>query len=1143
MAPLFVLVCLFLCFESASASWNATNFTNPLPRNGSERYQPLFEVHSNSTPKFINSTGETANPLIKVLQEKNSPGISGRSLALFKRDLPEGTCAPGTPCVNGACCSNKGICGYSPAECGSGNCISNCNATAPCGQYAKPEDKQCPLNVCCSFYGFCGSTDLFCTTSGDKQCQKGFGSCGPAPRPSCAGGDSTSGRTIGYYEGWSSTRACDKRNPEDIDLTAFSHLNFAFAFFDPKSFQMVPMSPGDVDLYRRFTALKSRKAGLQTWIAVGGWSFNDETNIPNTRTAFSSMVSSSGSRQAFISSLSQFMQTYHFDGVDIDWEYPAADDRGGVKLDKANFVTLLKELRQAFGGRYGISLTLPASYWYLQGFDVKQMQNYVDWMNLMSYDIHGVWDQGNKHTGPFLKPHTNWTEIDDGLDLLWRAGVQPGKINLGLGWYGRSFTLANPSCNTPNGACLFSQGGNPGECTKSAGTLTNAEITRIIAKGGVTKGFDKTAAVKWISWNSDQWVSYDDGETIQLKLSNANNRCLGGKMVWAVDQDDGGSSSTNDLIGIGTANGVDAAKAKKAKEQYKDAQKNAAIASSCYWTFCSKECSAGYFPATAATGQVQGIQADTVCPTGTAHTLCCAPGTTMGICKWDGWRGVGLSCAPVCSDSSATVVARNTNSEDKDCNGGYQAYCCSGFKPSTKTNTANLALIGIDQPTRRDLDPRGWKGGIFGGIFGARYCAAIITLINAGLAIFTAGASFLGQPAEIAACIALSAAIGFGIGNLNPSQPRPSSPSTPTPRNTGVPIIGKSVGQWPRLDFGKSQPGTTSCDCTVTYTCRYGKSWDEVCDNQRWAIDKGLHGATVYHYQKRGKDSLYSKKDWKPQHKGYQALAQKKENKVARCQVDEFPMGSLAEGRIPQPQICRLVNGPANGRQGTDFGQWLEAQWKPCSEYKKNVCKHKDEPPITWAFDPVNPRTGARNDGKHFIYAYGFEPQTASSICFATYEFQSNKQKLLSTIYDHGFRVLNNDPMFSSPYNHPQQNYKTNPAAPYPTEVDEVPYRKRDLIEAVMMGNLSEPMGDGLEASELEDPNDVDCNSCDIVVDDVDTATYINPAYAHASSEAEHFESPVTMTATTVGGGPTPALPPSRAEMRVEARGPIETSN
>jgi len=58
-------------------------------------------------------------------------------------------------------------------------------------------------------------------------------------------------------------------------------------------------------------------------------------------------------------------------GVDIDWEYPGAPDRGGVNADTENYVTLLKEMRAAWGSKYGISATLPSSYWYMRWFDVK----------------------------------------------------------------------------------------------------------------------------------------------------------------------------------------------------------------------------------------------------------------------------------------------------------------------------------------------------------------------------------------------------------------------------------------------------------------------------------------------------------------------------------------------------------------------------------------------------------------------------------------------------------------------------------------------------------------------------------------------------------------------------------------------------
>jgi len=84
--------------------------------------------------------------------------------------------------------------------------------------------------------------------------------------------------------------------------------------------------------------------------------------------------------------LMQFMNTYGFDGVDLDWEYPAADDRGGVAGDKENYVALAKEMRAAFGGQYGISMTLPTSFWYLQHFDLSGIQDSLDWFNLMAYD-------------------------------------------------------------------------------------------------------------------------------------------------------------------------------------------------------------------------------------------------------------------------------------------------------------------------------------------------------------------------------------------------------------------------------------------------------------------------------------------------------------------------------------------------------------------------------------------------------------------------------------------------------------------------------------------------------------------------------------------------------------------------------------
>ncbi len=89
------------------------------------------------------------------------------------------------------------------------------------------------------------------------------------------------------------------------------------------------------------------------------------------------MASTQANRAAFIRSAISFMQYYQFQGLDIDWEYPVAPERGGRPEDLVNFVSLVKEMRAAFGTKYGISLTLAPDYWYLRGFDAKGMEPYV----------------------------------------------------------------------------------------------------------------------------------------------------------------------------------------------------------------------------------------------------------------------------------------------------------------------------------------------------------------------------------------------------------------------------------------------------------------------------------------------------------------------------------------------------------------------------------------------------------------------------------------------------------------------------------------------------------------------------------------------------------------------------------------------
>jgi chitinase len=110
-------------------------------------------------------------------------------------------------------------------------------------------------------------------------------------------------------------------------------------------------------------------------------------------------------------------------GLDLDWEYPGAPDRGGSQDDVQNYVLLMQTLNTAFsssGRELGLTFTAPSSYWYLRWFDLPGLLKYADWVNLMSYDLHGEWDRNNP-IGSVINAHTNLTELDTALELFWEG--------------------------------------------------------------------------------------------------------------------------------------------------------------------------------------------------------------------------------------------------------------------------------------------------------------------------------------------------------------------------------------------------------------------------------------------------------------------------------------------------------------------------------------------------------------------------------------------------------------------------------------------------------------------------------------------------------------------------------------------------
>jgi GH18 family chitinase len=451
-------------------------------------------------------------------------------------------------------------------------------------------------------------------------------------------------RVVGYFEGWAKDRPCEVFSPEQIPIGLYTHINFAFGTINPNTFQIEANAPEDKAMYQRLMFLKKLDKKLKIYLAIGGWTFNDPG--PTAR-VFSDLVTSRARQRSFMNSLQSFMATYNFDGLDLDWEYPVDDKRGGRKSDYENFPKFMATLKELMDSDdKGLTITLPASYWYLQYFDIKKLVSVflsgkhfetnwiqeptVDFFNIMSYDLHGAWDQNVNWTKPYLNAHTNLTEIDSAMDLLWRNNISPSKVVMGLGFYGRAFTMVSPVCKEPG--CLFDGPAHMGSCSREKGILLNSEILNEMKKRKVEPKLYKEEAVQVAVWGR-QWVSFDDEETLQMKVDRAQERCLGGVMVWAIshDTEDARYSKALALI-LGR---------KALKGSIDNTEKPGTWTKKpfeqCRWSNCKESCPKGWvhvgrLDKDAHDGEL--MYDETGCGGDGQHNFCCPPDEDIPQCGW-----------------------------------------------------------------------------------------------------------------------------------------------------------------------------------------------------------------------------------------------------------------------------------------------------------------------------------------------------------------------------------------------------------------------------------------------------------------------------------------------------------------------------
>ena len=322
-----------------------------------------------------------------------------------------------------------------------------------------------------------------------------------------------------------------------IDAHAMTRINYAFATI--KDGRMAEGSANDAANLATLTELRHQNPSLKILVSVGGW-FGSA--------GFSAMAATADDRARFIDSAVAFLSRYNLDGLDLDWEYPAQAGAGNPfrPADKQNFTALLAELRTRFdkeerlGARHWLlTIAAGATKEYLDHTEMRKAQQYLDTINLMSYDYaeSGV-DKLTAHHAPLYPSPADPLKLsaDGSVRAFLRAGVPAHKLLLGIPFYGRAWSDVPPRHHG------LHQPGRPAPKTPT----TYAAIRQELLTHGFVAHWDAQSQVPYL-YNAKEriFLSYEDPRSARIKSRYALTHRLGGIMFWSYETDYNGELLKN----------------------------------------------------------------------------------------------------------------------------------------------------------------------------------------------------------------------------------------------------------------------------------------------------------------------------------------------------------------------------------------------------------------------------------------------------------------------------------------------------------------------------------------------------------------------------------------------------------------------
>lgn len=310
-------------------------------------------------------------------------------------------------------------------------------------------------------------------------------------------------------------------------VSKLTHINYAFA--NARDGEIVLESHRDSSALRYLNSLKKINPDLKILLSVGGWSWSK---------FFSDIALTDSSRLEFAESAVQHIREFGLDGIDIDWEYPGQVGNNNVyrEEDKENFTLMLKALRDKMDAyRPGLLLTIAAgtNESWIQNTEMDRVQKYLDWVNLMTYDFNGGW---NNYTGHLTNLRTSKYDTRGGnsaeraVESFEKAGVPREKMVIGAAFYGRWWSGVNPENNG-----LYQDAGG------TAGSIRYHKIVDSLLYNDKFELLVDNSALSPYMWNSSDsvFLTFEDAASLRQKVAFIKEEDLAGIMFWEFNGDNG----------------------------------------------------------------------------------------------------------------------------------------------------------------------------------------------------------------------------------------------------------------------------------------------------------------------------------------------------------------------------------------------------------------------------------------------------------------------------------------------------------------------------------------------------------------------------------------------------------------------------